>query len=464
MTIAKAAARLRRPLLLLAAVLFSGCSLVIDLDECKSDDDCLADGRCVSGLCEGRPIVEIHENIGRDTTWTADHVYLLKSLITVVSSVTLTIEPGTTVLGDRRSALVVRPGGRLIASGTREAPIVFTSAKRAGQRLAGDWGGVALLGKARVNRKGAYLNIVTDEAEATFGGTDDADNCGVLKYVRIEFGGGRILGDEALNGLTFAGCGSATSVDYVHLHFGDDDGLEIFGGTVDVRHVLITRSQDDAVDIDLGWRGTAQFLAVQQDAAADNGIEVDNLGEDPLAEPLTNFHMYNVTLIGAHGEGLQRGLTFKAGGAGFVSHALVMGQSVEAVDVFGVESGDQARQGNIVVRDSLFFDIGGDPPHYFPRAGEDGEVGEDGTGDDDGGFDEDGFFRDPATGNVFDRDPEVAAPYDLLAPDLRPARTHTTGGDVPPPPEPFDILAVYRGAFQPEVDPWTESWTAFPEK
>src|SRR5699024_7380119 len=154
----------------------------------------------------------------------------------------------------------------------------------------------ALIGKAQVSRKEFYLRINNEEQQPLVGGSQDTWDCGSLKYVRIEFGGGVVAGENALNGLTLAGCGSQTEVDYVQIHKGADDCLEIFGGTVDIRHVVPTRANDDPFDIDTGWRGTAQFLAIQQDPIGNNSLEIANLEEDPSAEPHTNIQISNYTI------------------------------------------------------------------------------------------------------------------------------------------------------------------------
>lgn len=439
------------------AGLGAGCSF--ELDMCQIDDECDRTASCVEGLCKEKPRVEVVDNIGTDTTWTADRVWVLNDVITVVPSTTLTIEPGTTILGRQHSALVVRSGGTLDATGTRDRPIVFTSYEPAGQRLPGDWGGVAMLGQAPVNREEAQLRIKPGELEPSFGGTDVDSYCGTLRYVRVEFAGGRIQGEDYLNSLSLCGCGKRTVIEYVQLHYGGDDGLEIFGGTVDFRYLVVTRTGDEGVDIDLGWTGTGQFLAVQLDAAAEGSVEVDNLKEDASAIPLTDFRIYNFTLIGSPDSNQQRAINIKHGGAGFMSHGIIQGHSLEAVEIWGLEAGARALAGESIVRDTLFYDIGPDGESYFPVAGDPDE--DDGSGDDDGGFPEDQFYIQPEWNNVFGVDPLLTDAYDLLAPGWVPESPAILGVD--PPPAPFDPTANYRGAFAPNAVPWTEGWTAYPD-
>ena len=460
-------------LLLLGVLSSSSCTVLTNFSECEVNADCealqgsgsvCADNICLAPTLPRQPVSGV---ISQDTTWTSDRVWVLENIVTVSPSVVLQIEPGTRIQGQRNSALVVRSGGRLIARGTRQAPIVMTSDKAVGQRKSGDWGGVALLGRASVNRDNAFLNILPNQEESQFGGGDDAWNCGALEYLRIEFAGGQVEGEEALNGLTLAGCGSETKVDHVQIHFGDDDGLELFGGTVNIDHVLVTRPQDDGVDIDLGWRGRGQFIAVQMDAGGDNAVEIDNLGEDPTARPLTDFQIYNYTLIGDREFGNSRGITFKAGGTGSFSHGIIMGHRQEAIDVFGVDSGNLALNDQMEVARTLFFDIGpevpmGQDPQYFPVAGQPGEVDpETMMGDDDNGLSESMFFSQSKFNNIFGIDPIIPDAHNLTSPDLSPAVATSTNQPAPPSPQ-FNPTGVYLGAFSPTGIPWTDGWVAFP--
>ncbi len=457
-------------LLLMCCMLgMSGCTVLTNFSDCTTSADCEGASMCVEGICEGptAQTVEVSGVIAMDTTWTADKVWVLKNIVTVSPSTVLTIEAGTRVVGDRNSALVVRSGGRLEARGTRAQPIVFSSSKPEGQRKSGDWGGIALLGRASVNRENATLNILPNQEDSQFGGSDDSWNCGTMEYVRIEFAGGQVEGEEALNGLTFAGCGTETRANYIQIHYGDDDGLELFGGTMDINYILVTRPQDDGVDIDLGWRGKGQFIAVQMDAGGDNAVEIDNLGEDPTATPLTEFQIYNYTLIGDREFGLSRGITFKAGGTGHFSHGIIMAHSKEAIDVFGVDSGNLALADQMSVERTLFYDIGpevpiGSPAKYFPVAGEPGEVNPDTMmGDDDNGLDESMFFRSTKFNNIFDTDPNIMGAHDLFNPNFTPDVSIAAGQPAPPLPD-FDPTGVYLGAFSPSAVLWTDGWVDFP--
>ncbi|WP_133622046.1 hypothetical protein [Bradymonas sediminis] len=471
-----------------ALLLLQSCSLLLDFDECATDSDCAGAGVCTEGICKPPPTEAVINIIAEDTTWTADKVYLLKDVITITSPAVLTIEPGTKVLAEKGAALVALPGARIEAVGTRQAPIVFSSAEPVGRRRAGDWGGVALIGKAKVSREDFNLRINADEQQPIVGGTDDNWNCGTIKYTRIEFGGGFVEGDNALNGLTLAGCGKETTVDYVHIHKGDDDNLEIFGGSVDIRHILLTRAGDDPFDIDTGWHGTAQFLAIQQDPVGNNSLEIGGLKEDHTAEPLTDIKIYNYTLIGGQGGGdIQRGAHIKEGARAFMSHGIIMGHHTVGVEVSDEASIQGARDGHTVVQHTLFYEVGLNGDSYFhagasvPADPGSGDAGLDAGSEDAGGtdadtnsdpggseegeyFDQVAYFTQPGFNNIFGEDPGIERPFDLTNPSWVPSATHTTGAAITPPPvaEGFDPTGVYLGAFRPGEIPWTEGWTDYP--
>ena len=219
--------------------------------------------------------------IAADMTLTADVSYLLRGAVFVADGATLTIEAGTTIYGEgaTNGALVVARGGRLVADGAPDAPIVFTSDQEVGFRARGDWGGLIINGRAP-------LNIPGNEAEGeggtgAYGGDDPADDSGVLRYVRVEFAGSELSPDNELNGVAFQGVGSGTVVDSVQVHLSKDDGVEFFGGTVDARRVVCTGIGDDSFDWTEGWTGRGQFwIARQRGDDADQGIEADsNAGE-----------------------------------------------------------------------------------------------------------------------------------------------------------------------------------------
>jgi serine/threonine protein kinase len=259
-----------------------------------------------------KPRVTLTGDIEQDATLHCDRSYVLTFTTRVTSGATLTIEPGTTILGDRQTkgTLVVEPGSRLIAEGTRERPIVFTSAQAEGERRPGDWGGVLLLGRAPINLRDADGKPMLGQVEglteiSRYGGNDADDDSGVLRYVRIEYPGVEVAPANESNGLTLAGVGRATVIDHVAVHASSDDCFEFFGGTVDAKHLVCDAPGDDGLDFDLGYRGRLQYVVVRDLALADphsetpsNAFELDNDPNGTTAEPRTRPVIWNATLCG----------------------------------------------------------------------------------------------------------------------------------------------------------------------
>lgn len=257
------------------------------------------------GSVQAQNVIEITTDITTSTNWTSDNIYLLKGqFIYVTNGATLTVEPGTIVKGDP-AGLVVTRGCKLIANGTAEKPIIFTSAQPAGSRAAGDWGGVSILGNAIVNCPGGecLLEGGVDPVLGKYGGTDDNDNSGSLKYVRIEFAGIAFQPNNETNSLTLAGVGKGTTIQNVQTSFGGDDAYEWFGGNVDAKNLVAFKTVDDIFDTDFGYTGNVQFgLGVSDPNIADisgsNGFESDNDAQGSLNTPVTNATFSNITIVG----------------------------------------------------------------------------------------------------------------------------------------------------------------------
>lgn len=245
-------------------------------------------------------------SITSNTTWKASDQYLLSGFVYVEAGATLTIEPGTIIKGDKNSkgALIIKPGAKIMAVGTKEKPIVFTSNQPAGQRRAGDWGGVVVLGNAPVNKTPA---VVEGEEQTEFGGTNPTENSGELKYIRIEFAGIAYAPNKEINSLTFGGVGSGTKVEFIQASFGGDDSFEWFGGTVNAKHLISYRGLDDDFDSDNGFSGKVQYGFVLRDPAiADqagdsNAFESDNDANGTTATPQTSATFANFTIAMAEG-------------------------------------------------------------------------------------------------------------------------------------------------------------------
>lgn len=277
-------------LLIMAVVLagFAACS--------KDDDDDVTPPVVTPGT-----INTVTGSIKTNTTWKATDQYLLSGFVYVEEGATLTIEPGTIIKGDKatKGALFVKRGAKIMAVGTADKPIVFTSNQPAGQRKAGDWGGLVILGKAPVNKTPA---VVEGEEKTEFGGSDAADNSGELKYVRVEFAGIAYETNKEINSFTFGGVGSGTKMEFLQASFGGDDSFEWFGGTVNAKHLIAYRGLDDDFDTDNGFSGLVQYGYIIRDAAiADqagdsNGFESDNDANGTEATPQTSAQFANVTV------------------------------------------------------------------------------------------------------------------------------------------------------------------------
>lgn len=306
-------------------------------------------------------------DISADTTWSADTTYILKGKVFVTGGATLTIEPGTLIRGDVGSALVVATDGSIDAQGTADAPIVFTSSKDT-QAEKGDWGGVVLIGQAPINVDGGTDRVEGfesgEEGKVTYGGDAADGSCGTLRYVRIEYAGFALLPDNELNGLTVAGCGSGTELDFIQVHRGQDDGIEFFGGRAGIKHAIVSLPDDDGIDWDYGWQGKGQFLIVKQDANnGDKGFESDNNGDAPDATPVSSPELWNMTLIGSNDPGAvkdQGGMHLRRGTAGSMHNAIVAYFKSFAVDVDGKGSVENAEAGELSIENSYFYGNGGD--------------------------------------------------------------------------------------------------------
>jgi hypothetical protein len=232
--------------------------------------------------------------------------FTLKGYVYVNNGATLTIEAGSIIKSDvtEKGALIIERGSKLIADGRADAPIIFTSGKNSGERAQGDWGGIILLGKAPTNRPTSPAPIIEGGVNRPYGGTDAADNSGILRFVRIEFSGIAAEPNSEINGLTCGGVGSGTILENIQVSFGSDDAYEFFGGTVNARNLVAYATYDDDFDFDFGYSGKIQFAVSLRDKPSDtdqaNGIECDNDGTGTSAAPITKPQLSNFTFIGPY--------------------------------------------------------------------------------------------------------------------------------------------------------------------
>ena len=255
--------------------------------------------------------------ITADETWSASCIHILKDRVVVKEGVTLTIEPGTIIKGEvgtgaNASVLVIARGAKINAAGTAANPIIFTSiadeialGEKVGPNLdeasaKGFWGGVIILGDAPTSPKTGATEqiegIPADVIEGNYGGSNAADNSGVLTYVCIRFGGTLIGEGNEINGLTLGGVGNGTTINHVEVLGNVDDGIECFGGTVNIDHALVMYQGDDAFDIDQAYSGTINNFIYIAGADSDHGLEID--GPEGSENPIGRFTLQNGSLKG----------------------------------------------------------------------------------------------------------------------------------------------------------------------
>lgn len=254
-------------------------------------------------------VITVSGDITSDTKLYAQAKYLLSGFVYVKNNATLTIEPGTVIRGvsNTKATLIIERGSKIMAEGTADKPIVFTSDKAPGQRATGDWGGIVIAGNAKTNKHddGAGVGIAEGGIGTKYGGTDDNDNSGVLQYIRIEFPGIPLTStaNSEINGLTLYSVGKGTTIDHIQVSYSGDDSFEWFGGNVNARYIVALGGLDDGFDTDNGFSGKIQFGLIIQDPlksdqSGSNSFESDNDADGSLLTPLTAPVFSNVTALG----------------------------------------------------------------------------------------------------------------------------------------------------------------------
>ncbi|MDX2020765.1 MAG: hypothetical protein SF187_11030 [Deltaproteobacteria bacterium] len=417
--------------------------------DATAENDASALVRCTR---PNKPTVTLQGDIATSDMLSCDKDYRLVGNVFVKAGATLTIEAGTTIRGDKetKGTLIVQPGARLMAEGTRDLPIVFTSGVDVANRQAGDWGGVILLGKAPVNEAKASIEGLLEGGE--YGGTDPADSSGTLKYVRIEYSGTKIGPNNEINGLTLGGVGAGTLLDYIQVRITTDDCFEFFGGTVNAKHLLCQGNGDDGFDWDLGYRGKLQFLALQQDPDVvdeTNGFEGDNDATGSTKTPLSEPTIFNATLCG-------KGRDVDKQQYGLLLRRTTRGRFRNLI-VYGFEAGFDVRDANTVVdvASSVFFGNGTKNLAYEEN-GTDNEAQK----DDDVGFDEIAYLSQPMR-KISAQDPGLDC-FNRSALRLGPNAALGEGAESPPSDGFFDPTAAFMGAFRDANDAWASgSWVVW---
>jgi hypothetical protein len=259
------------------------------ISSCKKEEDPEPDPDPVE-----ETTIVVESNITTNTTWEEGKIYELAGRIAVEDGVTLTIEPGVIVkgqagTGSNATALLIARGATIMAEGTAEKPIIFTSvadeiepgeiaSPNLDSDLSGLWGGLIILGNAPISASSESVQIEgipASDQNGLYGGTVSDDNSGVIKYVSIRHGGANIGEGNEINGLTLGGVGSGTVIENVEVIANQDDGIEFFGGTVNVKNVLVLNAEDDAIDTDQGWAGTLDNFVVICGNNTDHALEID---------------------------------------------------------------------------------------------------------------------------------------------------------------------------------------------
>lgn len=296
---------------------------------------------------------EIKGRVTEDLTLKSGNTYQLTGSLQVVAPAVLRIEPGVTVVAADNGEInyiLIEQGAKIDAQGTASSPIVLTSERQA----IGAWGGVHICGKAHSNKAAKAGESLTSEiGNAVYGGNVENDNSGIMKYVRIEYSGYKLDAEHEANGLSLYGVGNGTTISYIQTYMGADDGIEFFGGSVNVDHCVVVDCTDDCFDWTEGWNGRAEYLvAYQTDPSCDCLMECDNNGDDFNATPVAHPLIRNVTLIGNNSSDNKRGIRLRAGTQVTLENALVCGKS-KGISVETVQTRQALADGVSVLKNVL---------------------------------------------------------------------------------------------------------------
>ncbi|UQB68969.1 hypothetical protein [Epilithonimonas zeae] len=286
---------MKKSYLKLIAVAFIISTTTVTFVSCSNDDDDIP-AVTPTGIASNPADFKGEVKSGETVTLDATKIYKITGAVIVREGGKLVIPAGTKLeaSGGTSAFVVVEQGGQIFANGTASAPVVFTSPTA----TPGSWGGVVLCGRAPINKG---TTATSEVGNATYGGTVANDNSGSMTFVRIEYAGAIFTGEKEFNGLSLFGVGNATKIDNISLVNGSDDGIEFFGGTVNVSNIVSIYNEDDAFDWTEGWNGTATNIYTKRRAngVGNRGIEADNNSNNRDANPRSNPTIKNATFIGA---------------------------------------------------------------------------------------------------------------------------------------------------------------------
>lgn len=308
------------------------------MTSCSNSDDPVTDGTDNGGDSQTEYVLD--SDITSDVTLEAGKEYKLNGGIHVKSGATLTIPEGVTIVAqydDNVDYILVEQGAKINAQGTASNPIVMTSTKKE----YGAWGGIHICGYAHTNAEGGTGK--SEIGNAPYGGNNDADNSGVLKYIRLEYTGYAFDEEHEANGVSFYGVGNGTTVEHLQTYKGSDDGFEFFGGSVNVKYLVSTSCSDDSFDWTEGWNGKAQFLVAYQEKESSLGyncdclMECDNNGNNNAATPIAHPVIANATLIGNGSD--SQGVRLRAGTEVELYNSIIEGKTLPlTVETEGTEN------------------------------------------------------------------------------------------------------------------------------
>jgi len=449
--------------------------------------DLFEDPGCPTGTTEsaetigGQRVCQITGNITSDVRLTRGSIYELVGPVFVGVDrgadpasplpsgieASLTIDPGVTIFGTAGSDyIVVARGSQIFSNGTSAAPVIMTARSdvegTVGANDRGQWGGLVLNGRAPINAciDGTATGGTTDceksgeGSSGLFGGATPTDDTGDIFFTQVRYAGFLINNEDELNGIAFQGIGSETNVDYIQVHNNADDGIEMFGGAVDVRHVVLTGNADDSFDYTDGWVGRAQYVIVAQSGDdADQGFEFDNRSSNNDLTPRSNPRISNFTIIGERGAAeSDDGILLRAGSAGEFYNGIVVDMGEECLDIDNDATFDGITLANArpadedIIFQSIYFSC----PTNFKDDGADDLV------------DVEDFILNTMVNNVSDTDGSTMSGFAFI-----PGNTGVVPGAEEQAVVATDINAIdawfedaqYAGAVEDANDTWFQGWT-----
>jgi len=349
--------------LTLVAALFASCGEDDTADIIINDNSVTNNN---GGPTTGSQTIELTGNQTADLTLDAANEYLVTGPLIMEDGTTLRIPAGVTIKAAATGAdvyVAISQGAKIEANGTASTPIIFTSASNTPN--AGDWGGLILLGKAPINSVvGGDATSTSEIASLPYGGSASDDNSGILRYVRVEYSGGKADGQSENNGISFYGVGNGTLVEYLQAYEGKDDGVEFFGGTVNVDFLAVINAEDDSIDWTEGYTGNITNAYVKHGADHDKGIEADGFNTDIGNNANPKFYskptVTNLTIVGLGSGTENEAIRLRAGTQGIFTNVVLEGFA-EGFDLDG-DTGDSPTgagvlSGDLKVNSVLFTDI-----------------------------------------------------------------------------------------------------------